>query len=108
MAASAQQWRFLRALHTIAPEVETFYSIDVQAKLDLFLSVHERDRQPKGISCRHTLLPAEVVQRLHDRGLWVVAWTVDDVERAQTLADWGVDAITTHRVGQVREALLRP
>ena len=108
IAASAQQWRFLRALHTIVPEVETFYSIDVQAKLDLFLSVHERDRQPKGVSCRHTLLNAAIVDRLHDRGLWVVAWTVDDVERVQTLADWGVDAITTHRVGQVREALLRP
>ena len=108
IAASAQQWRFLRALHTIVPEVETFYSIDVQAKLDLFLSVHERDRQPKGVSCRHTLLNAALVDRLHDRGLWVVAWTVDDVERVQTLADWGVDAITTHRVGQVREALLRP
>lgn len=108
MAASAQQWRFLRALHTIVPEVETFYSIDVQAKLDLFLSVHERDRQPKGVSCRHSLLTAEVVQRLHERGLCVVAWTVDDVERAKVLAAWGVDAITTHRVRDVREALVRP
>lgn len=108
IAASAQQWRFLRALHTIVPEVETFYSIDVQAKLDLFLSVHERDRQPKGVSCRHSLLTAEVVHRLHERGLCVVAWTVDDVERAQVLAAWGVDAITTHRVGDVREALVRP
>lgn len=106
IAASAQQWRFLRALHTIVPEVETFYSIDVQAKLDLFLSVHERDRQPKGVSCRHTLLNAAIVDRLHDRGLWVVAWTVDDVERAQTLAAWGVDAVTTHRVSQIREALV--
>ena len=108
IAASAQQWRFLRALHTIVPEVETFYSIDVQAKLDLFLSVHERDRQPKGVSCRHTVLTAEVVQRLHERGLWVIAWTVDDVERAQVLAAWGVDAITTHRVGDLRKALVRP
>lgn len=105
MAASAQQWRFLRELHAIVPEIDTFYSIDVKAKLDLFLSVHERDRQPKGVSCRHTLLSAEIVQRLHDRGLWVIAWTVDDVERAQVLAGWGVDAITTHRVAEVRKAL---
>lgn len=108
LVASAQQWRFLRALRDIVPEVETFYSIDVQAKLDLFLSVHDRDRQPRGVSCRHTLLSAEVVQRLHERGLWVVAWTVDEVERAQALAAWGVDAVTTHRVRQVREALVRP
>jgi len=108
MAASAQQWRFLRALHAIVPEVDTFYSIDVAAKLDLFLSVHDRDRQPTGVSCRHTLLTAEVVGRLHARGLSVVAWTIDDVERARTLAAWGVDAITTHRVSEVREALVRP
>lgn len=107
MTASAQQWRFLRSLHAIVPEVDTFYSIDVHAKLDLFLSVHDRDRQPKGVSCRHTLLTAEVVERLHKRGLLVVAWTVDDVERAQILAAWGVDAITTHRVREVREALVR-
>ncbi|MEP6872397.1 MAG: glycerophosphodiester phosphodiesterase [Anaerolineaceae bacterium] len=108
IAASAQQWRFLRAIHAIVPEVETFYSIDVQAKLDLFLSVHERDRQPKGVSCRHFLLSAEVVQRLHERDLWVNAWTVDDVERAQLLAAWGVDAITTNHVGDLRKALVRP
>lgn len=105
IVASAQQWRVLRAIQAIAPEVDTFYSIDVQAKLDLFLSVSERDRQPKGVSCRHTLLTASVVQRLHERGLWVVAWTVDDLERAEALAAWGVDGITTHRTALLRPAL---
>lgn len=107
IAASAQQWRILRAIHANAPEVETFYSIDVQAKLDLFLSVSERDKQPKGVSCRHSLLTAPVVQRLHDRGLWVVGWTVDDLERAETLAAWGVDGITTHKIAELG-ALLQP
>ncbi|MBA4180714.1 MAG: hypothetical protein C0506_09020 [Anaerolinea sp.] len=107
IAASAQQWRILRAIHAVAPEVETFYSIDVQAKLDLFLSVSERDRQPKGVSCRHSLLTAPLVQRLHDRGLWVVAWTVDDLDRAESLAAWGVDGITTHRTAEFRSALLK-
>lgn len=106
LAASAQQWRILRAIHALAPEVDTFYSIDVQAKLDLFLSVSERDAQPKGVSCRHTLLTAPVVQRLHDRGLWVVAWTVDDLDDARTLAAWGVDGITTHKVAEFRRELL--
>jgi len=108
VAASAQQWRILRAIHAVAPEVETFYSIDVQAKLDLFLSVSERDKQPRGVSCRHSLLTAPIVQRLHDRGLWVVAWTVDDLARAESLAAWGVDGITTHRIAEFRAALLKP
>jgi glycerophosphoryl diester phosphodiesterase len=106
VAASSQQWRILRAIHALAPEVDTFYSIDVQAKLDLFLSVIERDNQPRGVSCRHSLLREQVVERLHARGLWVLAWTVDDLDEAQKLAAWGVDGITTHKVADFREALL--
>lgn len=105
VAASAQQWAILRAVARLCPEVRTFYSIDVAAKLDLFLSISDRDTRPAGVSCRHELLTAQIVQRLHDRGLLVVAWTVDEVERACALAAWGVDGITTHRVAQVREAL---
>ncbi len=105
VAASAQHWSILRAVNRISPEVDSFYSIDVAAKLDLFLSITDRDRQPRGISCRHELLSATVVQRLHDRGLMVVAWTVDEIERAVALAAWGVDGITTHRVAEIREAL---
>lgn len=105
MLASAQHWPILRAIADLCPEVRTFYSIDVPAKLDLFLSISERDTRPAGVSCRHELLSAQVVQRLHDRGLLVVAWTVDEVARAHALAAWGVDGITTHRAAQLREAI---
>jgi glycerophosphoryl diester phosphodiesterase len=53
----------------------------------------------------HSLLTPEVVSRLHEEGLAVVAWTVDDEERALELAAMGVDAITTHRVVELRAAL---
>jgi glycerophosphoryl diester phosphodiesterase len=105
IAASAQQWAILRAISRVCPAVETFYSIDVPAKLDLFLSISERDVHPAGVSCRHELLTAPIVDRLHQRGLLVVAWTVDEVDRAAALAAWGVDGITTHRVAAIREAL---
>lgn len=105
LAASAQQWDILRAIHEVAPEVDLFYSIDVRAKLDLFASVIDRDVRPRGISCRHELLSEGAVAALHDRGVAVVAWTVDDVERAHELASWGVDGITTHRTGELRTAL---
>lgn len=98
VVASSQQWRVLRALNDRCPEVRLFYSIDVQAKLDLLFSVARRDFLPRGVSCRHGLLTADAVHRLHDLGLLVVAWTVDDLDRAARLVDWGVDALTTHRV----------
>lgn len=105
VAASAQQWSILRELSAAAPELELFYSADVQAKLDLFLSVERRDARPQGVSCEHRLLTEPLVQKLHERGLRVVAWTVDDGERAAELAGWGVDAITTHRVAALRARL---
>lgn len=102
VVASSQQWRTLRAIREHSPEVDAFYSIDVRAKLDLFLSVVDRDTRPRGVSCRHRLLDQRMVRLLHQRGLLVVAWTVDDIERARELVSWGVDGITTHNVAEMR------
>ena len=102
IAASSQQWRALRAIRELAPDVEAFYSIDVRAKLDLFLSVSDRDLRPRGVSCRHSLLTPRVVEALHAKDLLVVAWTVDDIDRAAELVGWGVDGLTTHRVAEMR------
>lgn len=106
VVASSQQWRALRAIREMAPEVDAFYSIDVRAKLDLFLSVVDRDTRPRGVSCRHSLLTERHVRTLHERGMLVVAWTVDDIDRARELVRWGVDGLTTHRVAEMRHEFL--
>ena len=105
LVASSQHWPTLRAVRDAAPEVTLLYSIDVPAKLDLFLSITARDAGPRGVSCRQQLVTRELVERLHGHGLLVVAWTVDDVDRAEELADWGIDGITTHRVVELRQRL---
>ncbi len=105
LVASSQRWGTLRGLQQLVPEAGLYYSIDVRAKLDLFRSVMERDLRPAGISCRHTLLDEGIVQEMHDRGLKVVAWTVDEPARAEELAAWGADGITTHRVIELRSHL---
>ncbi len=101
VVASSQQWLALRSIRELLPDVEAFYSIDVRAKLDLFLSISDRDTRPRGVSCRHSLLTERTVEQLHARGLLVVAWTVDDVARARDLVAWGVDGLTTHRVREM-------
>lgn len=105
VAASSQHWTTLRAVRALCPEVDLFYSIDVRAKFDLFLSVQQRDPLPVGVSCNHRLLGREAIRQLHARGLLVVAYTVDDLERAAELAAWGIDGITTHRVVAIRDRL---
>ncbi|MGH2609495.1 MAG: glycerophosphodiester phosphodiesterase, partial [Tepidiformaceae bacterium] len=103
IAASSQLWSVLRGIAEAAPEVDLFYSIDVRAKFDLFLSVAEADTRPTGVSCKHTLLTEERIRMLHDRGFLVVAWTVDDADRAMELARWGVDGITTNVVARIHD-----
>ncbi|MFN0095221.1 MAG: glycerophosphodiester phosphodiesterase [Dehalococcoidia bacterium] len=105
MAASSQLWHALRPLGAACEGLDLFYSVDSPAKLDLLLSVIRRDRQVAGVSARASLLQAPTVRALHDCGLQVVAWTVDDPDRAAELARWGVDGITTHVPRAIREAL---
>ena len=110
MAASSQLWSVLRGIAQHAPEVDLYYSIDVRAKLDLFLSVSHRDTRPRGVSCKHALLSEPLVRAFHERGYLVVAWTVDEGDRAMELARWGVDGITTNVVPRIRDrfSVLQP
>jgi len=102
LLASSQLWHVLREVQEIAPEVETYYSIDVYPKLALFLSVFGRDSRARGVSCQERLLTERIIRDLKRRNLSVIAWTVDDLDRAKELLSWGVDAITTHRVAEAR------
>ncbi len=102
--ASSQNWTILREVNVACPRIDCYYSIDTQEQLDLFHSVLEHDPLPMGVSCRHSLLTREVVASLHDAGMAILAWTVDDADRAQQLANWGVEAITTNEVGAIRAA----
>lgn len=103
LVVSSQWWYILREFGRHVPSAAVFYSVDVQAKLELALVVAERDPLPVGISCRASLLDPAAVARAHELGLAVVAWTVDDPHEAAKLASWGVDGITTHRVRELSQ-----
>ena len=105
VVASSQNWPLLREVKVACPELELYYSIDTPDQFDLFQSVMLHDPLPAGVSCRHTLLDRRTVRDFHDAGLAVAAWTVDDGDRARDLVRWGVDAITTNQVEEIRAAL---
>ena len=44
----------------------------------------------------HTALSEERIKAMHDAGLIVNCWTVDDPARGEELAAWGVDQITSN------------
>ncbi len=48
------------------------------------------------IDVRHTALTEAIIREMHEAGLLVNCWTVDDPADAERLVDWGVDFITTN------------
>lgn len=48
------------------------------------------------IDANHNALTEEIINRAHDAGLTVNAWTVDSPERAELLVSFGIDFITTN------------
>jgi glycerophosphoryl diester phosphodiesterase len=48
----------------------------------------------------HVLITAALVERVHEAGCRVLAWTVNDVSRAQALLRMGVDGLVTDNIGE--------
>ena len=48
------------------------------------------------LDIKHTALTEENIALCHEKGFKVNAWTVDDKERAEQLAAWGIDMITSN------------
>lgn len=61
---------------------DTIFPMLIEAKIDV--DVH------------YQVLTQEMVSMLHENGLKVNCWTVDDKEKAEELVKWGVDYITTN------------
>ncbi len=59
-----------------------------------------------GLDVSHTgVVDAEFVEKVHDAGLLLWVYTVNDPIRAQTLVDFHVDSITTDRPQWIRQQL---
>jgi glycerophosphoryl diester phosphodiesterase len=54
------------------------------------------------VHANHRRLREEEIARLHDAGLAVMSYTVNEQRRAEQLAGWGVDAICTDRIDLLR------
>lgn len=53
------------------------------------------------------MLDKSMIDQIHDAGLLVYCWTVNDLEKAQKLMDWGIDAISTDRAEWMNSALIK-
>ncbi len=78
----------------------TWRTIGDQGQLDAALAGGKV--ADEAVTVNHKLLSRDVVDRLHSLTGTVVAWTVNDVQRARWLRDIGVDGVTTDRADVMR------
>ncbi|TAK72594.1 MAG: glycerophosphodiester phosphodiesterase [Dehalococcoidia bacterium] len=90
---SSRQWRLLDQLGEAGTEMRMFYSVGRASGLEALFRRARTSPRPAGTSIRQTLLSADVVAQLHDAGLQVFAWTVNNRHRAEELLAWGVDGL---------------
>ncbi len=115
-------WRTLRAVRRLAPELPTACLTVRQRRLDnladgywtagLLLAEHGNSvsRLVVAAGCRvwspfHGELDPADVARARDLGLLVVPWTVNEPERMRELVAWGADGLITDHPNRLRVVL---
>jgi hypothetical protein len=90
-----------------APDAIRILSIGDQQGLDVLQADASLQQTIDGVGVRYTLLDKDTMKWLRDRDLFIMAWTVNDVRRANTLIELGASAITTDNLA-IMEALGGP
>ncbi|MFM4648598.1 glycerophosphodiester phosphodiesterase [Aeromonas bivalvium] len=67
----------------------------------LALSPQIQALAPWSLNCDLDFVDQALVHEIHDRGLKILVYTVDDVGDARQLAEWGVDGIFTNHPEQM-------
>jgi len=100
LAVSCEASPVADRLRAWIPELLVTYSVRYEQQFRRYmLEANLEDLPPRPVSIRHTLLhSAEEVRSLKERAGSVDAWTVDDVDRALELAEWGVTGIVSNNV----------
>lgn len=103
-AVHAFDHRVARRVHALAPAIpvgllSSSYLLDAARSL--------RDAGARDLWQQWELIDEPLVADVHRDGGRVVAWTVNEVEAARTLAQWGVDALCTDTIPEIQAALAR-
>ncbi len=88
-----RNWRQLDPVGLL-PNVHVFYSVGDEKELARVWPKLEGQAHP-AVSIHYRLLTEETIDRLHDLGATIIAWTVNDPAIARTLFEFGVDGFTS-------------
>lgn len=93
--------RALEAVHAADPEMVTAYLVEELDSLEQNLA--KLSFTPSIYSPYYLLVSANMVAALHERGMLIIPWTVNDTENMASLKDLGVDGIITDYPDRIPE-----
>lgn len=85
-------FRVLRYIHKTYPEYKLaalVYKDNVKTNLDSLGFI------PNSYSPEHTMLTPEIVAEIKAKGMKVIPWTINEINRMKIVLSWGVDGIIT-------------
>jgi glycerophosphoryl diester phosphodiesterase len=95
------------------PQLEVYYLYDYKQdketgkypELDDLIAQAKRAKLD-GLNLNHNFpLDAAAIKKVHDAGMGIYVWTLDDPVKARELVKDGIDGITTNRPGALRREL---
>lgn len=92
----------LRTVRALDPEASIWLPWD---RRDLPSAEVLAELRPDVINSEYLVLSAELVDVVHDAGLELACWTVDDEDAMRWVLALGVDAVTTNRLGVLRKVV---
>jgi len=92
---STSNFAALEVLHERAEDVGLILSIGNPRQLQALQKNPERASLLTGVSVRAELLDRDAMAWFKDRGLLVIAWTVNDVAQLNDLVALGIDGVST-------------
>ncbi|MER3421510.1 MAG: hypothetical protein C4290_13740 [Chloroflexota bacterium] len=101
-ALCGQEWGPLDSARALDPRVQVFFSLGQERHISAYLARLADGSAPRAASVNHHLLTPPQVAALKERGVTLIAWTVNDPARARALLAWGVDGITSDSLRLLR------
>ena len=100
-SVSSQNWELLAPFRDL-PQVRVVYSAGSPQALDLALAMARSEGLP-AVGSQNRFLTPQRVAALREHVPTFLSWTINDLDRARELLEWGVTGIISDRLELLRE-----
>lgn len=89
-------WDAMREAQRMLPEIGTSLTLGRTYRLGLSRPRFEKI-DTNAVTISHHIASTRLIERFHERGIAVLAWTIDGLPRMRRLLQMGIDGITSNR-----------